>query len=211
MIVKDVLSFLSLSSVCVLLGGALSYHDMTPLQRHVSFFDRNHDGFITVDETAESLRKLGIGSIKARISAVAIHAGLSRKAGNSWRDPLTLDMSLIHHGKHSSDTGIYDEDGNFVGEVFEFLFEKYADVAGEVADGPKIGLSVAAVNAMVKDNHVDFLGHLAAEAEFGLLLDIAGEACVHEGIETTMLSKHRLQSFYNGALLFEIANEPLPS
>jgi hypothetical protein len=49
----------------------------------------------------------------------------------------------------------------------------------------------------------DLVGHLGSKAEFGLLLDLAGE----ERNGKKVLARGRLQRFYNGSLLYQIAEE----
>ena len=49
---------------------------MTALQKHVVFFDRNHDGKITLSETFSSSRLLGFGYVRSGAMAFAINNAL---------------------------------------------------------------------------------------------------------------------------------------
>lgn len=198
---------LFLISCCLSLGGALKYAEMTPLQRHVSFFDSDKDGLISISDTAAGLEKLGMGCVKARAAATAIHLGLASKTAVGWWTPLTLDINLIHRGKHSSDTGVYDTDGNFSKQRFADAYEPFCDIKN--ANGQCVALSKKAIECMIESNHEDFVGNLAAKAEFGLLLDFAGERCTHND-EICLITMKNLESFYNGNLFYVLAGEDIP-
>ncbi|XP_038985559.1 probable peroxygenase 5 [Phoenix dactylifera] len=98
--------------------------DMTPLQKHVSFFDRNKDGVIYPTETYEGFRAIGCSIPLSAMSAPLIHAFLSPKTNNGSLPAITLPIIVanIAKGKHESDTGAYDTTGMFVPEKFEEIF-----------------------------------------------------------------------------------------
>ena len=166
----------------------------TALQKHVDFFDSNHDGKITLSDTYHGLRRLGLGAARAAAFAGVINAALGSLTSRTAS--LTVDAERIHAGKHRSDTGVYDKKGRFSQPRFRRLFARY-DADG---DGALDGEELARLCA---DNRADVLGHLGSKAEFGLLLDIAGED--RKGKKT--LTRGRLQRFYNGSLFYELAEE----
>ncbi len=180
----------------------------TALQKHVDFFDRNDDGKIKVGETAEGLRALGIGSARSWALAVAINGGLGRSTGSPWYDALTVRTDKIHQAKHGSDTDIYDENGHYVQAEFDRLFADH-DSNGDGA------LSSEEFEDFYRDNHEDTVSSIASRAEFGLLLEVAGERRVTGwsfwGPRTTrVLTRRKLEEFYDGSLFYEIAGETVP-
>lgn len=101
--------------------------DETVLQKHVDFFDRNHDGYITPWETYQGFRALGFNVVFSFVAILVIHGGFAYPSQTSWiPDPtLTIDIKRIHQCKHGSDSQTYDTEGRFVPEMFESIFSKY--------------------------------------------------------------------------------------
>ena len=109
----------------------------------------------------------------------------------------------IHQGKHSSDTDIYDVNGVFNQDKFNELFSKY-DTDQDHA------LSEDELQGFFSRNFEDSTGSLASKAEFGLLLEIAGQDQVIADKQTRVLTRDTLSRFYDGTLLFDIAGETVP-
>lgn len=173
---------------------------LTALIRHARFFDRDGDGVITVAETFESLRRLGFGRIKSSWMALAIHLGLNGPMKGSWT--LSLKIENIHLGKHASDTGVYDEGGQFVPSAFERIFEDFdADRSGS--------LTWKELEAMIAANDARRPGGRAASRlEFKFLLEVAADrTLVEDGAEVPAISRERLLRFYDGSLFYELAGE----
>jgi peroxygenase len=166
----------------------------TALQKHVDFFDTNHDGRITLSDTYHGLRRLGLGAARAAAFAGVINVALG--SSTSGAPSLTVDTERIHAGKHRSDSGVYDKKGRFSAPRFRRLFARY-DADGDGA------LDSEELARLCADNRTDLVGHLGSKAEFGLLLDIAGE----ERNGKKALTRGRLQRFYNGSLFYELAEE----
>ena len=166
----------------------------TALQKHVDFFDVDHDGRITLSDTYSGLRRLGLGAARAAAFAGVINTALGWST--SGAPSLTVDAERIQAGKHRSDTGVYDKNGRFSLPRFRRLFARY-DADG---DGALDGEELARLCA---DNRTDLIGHLGSKAEFGLLLDIAGE----DRGGKRVLTRGRLHRFYNGSLFYELAEE----
>jgi hypothetical protein len=77
------------------------------------------------------------------------------------------------------------------------LPDTYHDADGDGA------LDGAELTRLLAGNRTDLVGHLGSKAEFGLLLELAGED--HNGRK--VLTRERLERFYNGSLLYQLAEE----
>jgi len=166
----------------------------TALQKHIDFFDTDHDGRITLSETYCGLRRLGLGAARSAAFAGVINAALGSSTSGSAS--LSVDAERIHAGKHGSDTGVYDASGRFSQTRFRRLFASY-DADGDGA------LDTVELNRMYAGSRTDLMGHLGSRAEFGLLLDLAGE----ERNGKRVLTRERLLRFYNGSLFYQLAEE----
>lgn len=164
----------------------------TALQKHVDFFDANHDQRITLADTYDGLRRLGYDPVRSAAFACVINLALG--SSTSGFPSLTVDAGRIHVGKHASDTGVYDARGRFSSLRFRKLFERH-DADGDGA------LDEKELARLMGRNRADLMGHLGSKAEFGLLLDLAGE--MRNGRK--VLTRERLEHFYNGSLFHEIA------
>ena len=164
----------------------------TALQKHVDFFDTNHDDRITLADTYDGLRRLGYDPVRSAAAAGVINLALG--SSTSGFPSLTVNAGRIHVGKHGSDTGVYDARGHFSALRFRRLFERH-DVDGDEA------LDEKELKRLIGRNRADVMGHLGSKAEFGLLLDLAGE--VRDGRK--VLTRERLEHFYNGSLFYEVA------
>ncbi|KAF4969729.1 hypothetical protein FSARC_3072 [Fusarium sarcochroum] len=118
----------------------LSYKDLnpkheklSPLQKHVQFWDRDNDGIIHPWDVYNGFRQLGFGlffSIGSLL--IPIFFSYPTRLGHSWLpDPMfRIYVNDINKAKHGSDTGIFDFDGNFNAERFEQLFDRF-DSSGD--------------------------------------------------------------------------------
>ena len=176
---------------------------LSALQKHVMFFDRDHDGSIGVSETYAGLRALGIDAIRSSAFSLAINAGLGAATGAPWYAPLTISVANIAKGKHASDTDIYDDNGDFNPAKFEQLFAIY-DTDGDNA------LSAEEFEVFYVRNREDSASSVTSTFEFGLLLEIAGEERFIDGQFTNVVTRETMARFYDGSLFFDIAGEPLP-
>jgi peroxygenase len=175
-------------------GSAPNSGSRTALQKHVDFFDADHDGRISLSETYCGLRRLGLGAARSAAFAGVINAALG--SSTSGAASLSVDAERIHAGKHASDTGVYDASGRFSQARFRQLFASY-DSDGDGA------LDTVELNRMYAGSRTDLMGHLGSRAEFGLLLDLAGE----DRNGKRVLTRERLLRFYNGSLFYQLAED----
>ncbi|GAY56501.1 hypothetical protein CUMW_172380 [Citrus unshiu] len=110
------------------------------LQKHVAFFDRNHDGIVYPWETFKGFRAIGCGIPLSTGAALFINMGLSSKTRPGKFPSLLFPIEIknIHKSKHGSDSGVYDSEGSytcisimpcsigFVPSKFEEIFTKHA-------------------------------------------------------------------------------------
>ncbi|KAF1854311.1 hypothetical protein Lal_00008609 [Lupinus albus] len=106
---------------------------LSPLQKHVQFWDRDNDGIINPWDVYNGFRELGFGlffSIGSLL--IPIFFSYPTRLGHSWLpDPLfRIYVNDIHKAKHGSDTGIFDFDGNFSPERFDHMFQRF-DTSGD--------------------------------------------------------------------------------
>lgn len=167
------------------------------LQRHVDFFDGNRDGMITIKETRQGLRDLGIGRVQAFLSSLVINLGLASKTGHKTE----IEIANIHKAKHDSDTDIYNADGTFSAAKFQEMFDKF----DKNKDGAMDATEFTTMRNAKKETKV---GAFAASQEFGLLASFtADKKVVVDGKEVNALSRKQLEEFYEGSLFFRLAAE----
>ncbi|KAH0759686.1 hypothetical protein KY290_023179 [Solanum tuberosum] len=88
-------------------------HELTPLEKHVMFFDINNDGIIYPSETYQAFRKMGRGIFRSMFAAVLIHFNLSHKTRPGKCPSLFFPIVVenIKYAIHGSDSGAYDSEG----------------------------------------------------------------------------------------------------
>ncbi len=207
------------------------------LQRHVSFFDENNDGFITTAETFRGLERIGfstgaslalapaimgvLGSLisfnASRAQAPEIERVLRNAGSSATFIPLlsfvnsigdikvrTIAIADVSFGKHPSDTGIFDADGNVIEEKREALFSKYAG-GGDSLDAEEFSAMIHR-NAEVSHN---VLGMLASLMEFGMLMSVCTDTTKLDtnGKRVPSISRERVRELYDGTLFYRVAGE----
>ncbi|XP_071735566.1 probable peroxygenase 5 [Rutidosis leptorrhynchoides] len=168
------------------------------LQKHVIFFDRNHDGVIYPSETYQGLRAIGSGIFKSAFFAVIINVGLSGKTRPGKIFPNLLFPIYIQNivlAKHTSDSDIYDSEGRFVPAKFEELFQKHARTNPNA-------LTEKEVDEFIKANREpkDYLGWIAAIAEWKLLYDVGKD-------ENGLIHKDIVRGVFDGSLFEQLAEK----
>ncbi|KAJ5037300.1 uncharacterized protein L3040_007477 [Drepanopeziza brunnea f. sp. 'multigermtubi'] len=106
--------------------------DLTALQQHVLFWDRDSDAIIYPHDVYTGFREIGF-SIPFSLTALLIPVFFSypTRLGHSYiPDPLfRIYVDDIHKAKHGSDAGVYDLKGNLRAEAFDEMFAEF-DPAG---------------------------------------------------------------------------------
>ncbi|XP_004965154.1 probable peroxygenase 4 [Setaria italica] len=173
--------------------------ELTPLQRHVAFFDRDKDGVIYPSETYQGFRAIGCGVALSAASAVFINAGLgpSTKPENQKTPPFKFPIYVknIHKGKHGSDSGVYDANGRWVPEKFEEIFKKHAHTKPDALTGKEL-------QEMLQANREpkDFKGWLGGLTEWKVLYSLCKD-------KDGFLHKDTVRAVYDGSLFERLEQE----
>lgn len=166
------------------------HNNMSVLQQHVAFFDRNKDGIIYPWETYQGFRAIGFSIPISLLAALFINLTLSYPTSSSWIPSLLLPIHIdnIHKAKHGSDSEVYDTEGRFVPAKFDAIFSKYACTYADK-------LTYAELQAMLMANRNvnDVFGWGAAKSEWMFLYNLAKNK---EGL----LEKEALRALYDGSL-----------
>ncbi|XP_073017794.1 probable peroxygenase 4 [Primulina eburnea] len=98
--------------------------NLNVLQRHVSFFDQNHDGIIYPADTFQGFPAIGSGILLSYIATIFINVGLSGKTrtGEPFSKDFPIEIQNINFAKHTSDSGVFDCGGRFIESKFEEIF-----------------------------------------------------------------------------------------
>ena len=174
---------------------------LTPLQKHLRFFDLDGDGSISVSENIEAFRQLGRSGLKQYI-LLPIFNFISGTLTRGYPS-FSIDISNPTAGRHEGSSDIFDAEGNIDDSKFDALFARY-DINNDGA------LDKSEIEAFISRNAKTFFGRLAVKFEFPILLEIAGEDQKVNGTTEKVLTKERLRAFYNGSLLYELAGRPVP-
>ncbi|KAM0917921.1 hypothetical protein ACQ4PT_009319 [Festuca glaucescens] len=174
-------------------------HELTPLQKHVAFFDRNKDGVIYPAETYQGFRAIGCGVALSAFSAVFINGLLGPKTvPENMKAPgfkFPIYVKHIHKGKHGSDSGVYDAQGRFVPEKFEEIFKKHAHTRPDALTGKEL-------NELLQANREpnDLKGRVGGFTEWKVLYSLCKDK---EGF----LHKETVRAVYDGSLFEKLEKE----
>uniref|UniRef100_A0A1D1ZET5 Putative peroxygenase 5 n=1 Tax=Anthurium amnicola TaxID=1678845 RepID=A0A1D1ZET5_9ARAE len=171
--------------------------EMTPLQKHVSFFDRDKDGLIYPWETYQGFRAIGCGTAFSSASAVFINGFLGPKTQpeNLASPLLPIYVSNIKKGKHAGDSGAYDTEGRFVPAKFEEIFQKHAHANPNALTSDEL-------MEMLKANRdpKDYTAWIAAYTEWTTLYALCKD-------KDGLLPKETIRSVYDGSLFYQLEKE----
>ncbi|BAS80784.1 Os02g0734400, partial [Oryza sativa Japonica Group] len=169
----------------------------TELQKHVAFFDSNHDGIISFSETYEGFRALGFGVVTSRFSATVINGALGTKTRpeNATASRFSIYIENIHKGVHGSDTGAFDSEGRFVNEKFDEIFTKHAKTVPD-------GLTAAELDEMLRANREpkDYKGWVGASTEWETTFKLGKD-------KDGFLRKDTVRTVYDGSFFSKVASK----
>uniref|UniRef100_A0A7N0TFZ3 EF-hand domain-containing protein n=1 Tax=Kalanchoe fedtschenkoi TaxID=63787 RepID=A0A7N0TFZ3_KALFE len=167
------------------------------MKKHAEFFDQNHDGFLHIPETVEGFKQLGIGAVESLASAAAIHTTLSAKTrpGQPFDKDFPIIIENIKLAKHTSDSGVYDDEGRFVQEKFEAIFTNHAHVKPDALNSDEL-------DELLKSNRKagDFKNWLAASTEWKLLYRLGKDV-------NGFLPKENIRNVYDGSFFHQLAKQ----
>ena len=190
--VVQILGFVLLSSFSTMAGA------VTPLQKHVGFFDEDENGLITIMENYNGLRKLGFDIWESAKIATIVGLVMGPKTYYSILDVFSLNITNINKSIHDSDTGIYDKEGNFNEQTLRDLFSKF----DTNQDG---ALSEEEINVMLEANAETYFGHSASRGEFAFLMRLGSENKKINGKATPVVTYETMVEMYEGRLLYQVA------
>ncbi len=181
---------------------------LTVLERHVSYFDPDGDGEITMAQTFRGLRKVGVGVVIAALLTLLINLFLGYLTHG--KPSLSVSVRDIARGKHPYDTGTFNERGELNEANFEALF------GAPTASPPFDRLTRDEIRAMIVkrgDPKKPFgelgsvLSNWFSGREIQLLLCVASDCTkvTPSGAEEPAISRRTLRRFYTGHLLFLLA------
>lgn len=181
---------------------------LTVLERHVSYFDVDADGQITIAQTYRGLRNVGVPFPLAVFFTALINGFL----GFLTQGKLSTKISVkdIAKGKHPFDTGSFDTRGERDRVAFEQLF------SAPTTREPRDRLTVEEIRAVIvkrgdpKKPFGEFgslLSNWFSAREIELLLCAASDCnkALPGGEERRAISRRTLERFYSGELLFLLA------
>lgn len=167
--------------------------DQNVLQKHVGFFDRNHDGIIYPWETFKGFRAIGCSYALSMVGGFIINVAFSGKTRPGKFPSLLfpIEVKNVLFAKHGSDTGAFDSQGRFVPSKFEEIFSKYAQTDPN-------GLTLDELKKMLKTNREpkDYGAWFAETTEWRLLYSLCKD-------KNGLLPKEKVKGVYDGSI-FEI-------
>jgi peroxygenase len=171
--------------------------NMTVLEKHVEFFDRNKDGFIYPWETFEGFRVIGFGYILSAFATFIIHLFFPPFANRSLIPfpRLRIDVSMIHKCKHGSDAEVYDHFGKMDNEKLDELFRVYSDRPDSI---PVRNLFWSMTND--KWEAFDFFGFWAEKLEWGFFVLLVAT-------DDWRIRREDIEAQYDGSLFYKLERE----
>lgn len=174
---------------------------LTPLQKHVAFFDRDNDGEIDLRETYNGLRRLGMPLMKSCLLAVIINLMLSFLTDGGF---MKVSVRDIHRGLHAFDTGIFDSEGQLNEARFDALFSKALGKTD--AASPSDAITEEEMNAFITEKGDEGrpypgISHWFSQRETELIFCLASDGSREEqGKTVRTISRAMLKDFYRGDL-----------
>jgi Caleosin related protein len=181
---------------------------LTVLERHVSYFDPEGDGEISMAQTFRGLRGVGVGAVIAGLLTVLINLFLGYLT--QGKPSTRVSVRDIARGKHPYDSGTFDVKGELDEANFAALF------SAPTASAPFDRLTRDEIRKLIVrrgDSKKPFgelgsvLSNWFSGREIQLLLCVASD-CKKElpsGEQVPAISRRTLRRFYTGQLLFLLA------
>ncbi len=181
---------------------------LTVLERHVSYFDPDGDGEITMSQTFRGLRGVGVGAFIAGLLTILINLFLGYLT--QGKPSTKVSVRDIARGKHPYDTGTFNVKGELDEDNFTALF------TAATASPPFDRLTRQEIRKMIVkrgDPSKPFgelgsvLSNWFSGREIQLLLCVASDCkkVTPSGEELPAISRRTLRRFYTGHLLFLLA------
>ncbi|TPX59930.1 plant seed peroxygenase [Powellomyces hirtus] len=168
--------------------------DLTVMEQHIEFFDRNKDGIIWPYETYLGFYAIGFNFLFCIMAVFVIHGGFSYPSLDSYipHPGFPIYIKNIHRCKHGSDTGTYDTEGRYIPQRFEEIFSKFDR-------GKKGGLTLGDIFYMTNEirNVMDFFGMFANKFEWVTLWLLCKN-------QDGLVTKDEIRRCYDGTLFYHI-------
>lgn len=184
----------------------------TSIQRHGSYFDTNFDHKVSLSETRQGLKDLGLSGGASDALTPIINAGLGplthgtpdQTLGQKLKNMFTINLDTLTGKLPQGGNGAFDAAGNFDPAKFSHMmsFDK---------TGSGNSLSLEELYSMVDADAQDQAGKFRTKLGFTQLMAFADtqKAVTANGVSQVVpaLSRTRLQSFYDGTLFYRVAAE----
>lgn len=176
-----------------------------PLYRHISYFDQNKDGKLTIGEMATGLKKMGVGDVPAY--AIAAGTALMRASQTEGKPSLTIDIANAMKSAQGGRSGVIDLTGHVDPKAVED-FVKTVDPRGDGkitqadfdAAGKALAESKEPGHGLVED-----VKRGKMEFEFSTawrtLMTVAG----HDDPKGRYMTPDDIRSFFDGSLFYKLA------
>jgi len=160
------------------------------------FFDRNHDGKISLRETYDGLRRLDIGRLSSAAFAVGINFGLGVVAKTN---PFALSLEKVARTRHPGDTATVDDRGTLRRKRIDEIFARHARRYGDALT--RAELVELGGSDLLRDGHFWTWPRDAAAVlgEWGLYFKIGSEERNGEQV----LTRRRIDELYSDETLFD--------
>lgn len=184
----------------------------TSIQGHGAFFDTNFDHKVSLGETRQGLKDMGLNGATSDALTPIINAGLGPlthgKAGMTMGDKLknmfTIDLDSLTAKLPEGGNGAFDAAGKFDAAKFEHMMS--FDTTGKGSS-----LSLDELYSMVQADAQDQGGKFRTKLGFTQLIAFADttKTVTVNGVSKTVpaISRARLQGFYDGTLFYRVAAE----
>jgi hypothetical protein len=174
----------------------------TALQRHVAYFDPEGTGVITLHQTREGMRRLGVPWTLRIILSLIINGMLGYVTQN--KPSMVIRIDRIALGKHPYDSGTFDRSGEIDAAAFEALFAH----AGDKLTADEMHAIITARGNQMTDRGrlAGALGRWFTVREVNLFFCVAADTTKSvNGREVPAVTKKTMWAFYEGTLLPDLA------